>query len=154
MDKLNELLQKIYEQLDIDSEFLDLGCGQGRDALFMLQKGFKVTAVDSSQESIKIIKEFIRANNFPLSHINLFCQDIKTFNIVKDKYAIINVFNSLQFLSKQHGIRLPLLFITGLVHILQQYGRRGLSITYVPSVFNLYLLCFPSGIRPEPLLRS
>ena len=105
-DKPNELLQKIYEQLDVDLEFLDLGCGQGRDALFMLQKGSKVTAVDSSPEGIKKIKEVIQTNNLPLHNINLFCDDIKAFNIIKDKYTIINAFNSLQFLPKQDALKL------------------------------------------------
>ncbi|MFT5819361.1 MAG: tellurite methyltransferase [Crocinitomix sp.] len=31
---------------------LDLGCGQGRDALFLAQLGFSVTAVDSSEVGI------------------------------------------------------------------------------------------------------
>lgn len=102
----NELLQKICKQFNADAEFLDLGCGQGRDALFMLQKGFKVTAVDNSQEGIEKIKEVIKTNNLPLSHINLFCEDIKTFNIEKEKYVIINAFNSLQFLPKQDALKL------------------------------------------------
>lgn len=105
-NKPNELLQKIYKQLSTDLEFLDLGCGQGRDSLFMLQKGFKVTAIDNSQEDIKKIKEFIQTNSLPLSNINLFCKDIKSFNIKKNKYAIINIFNSLQFLPKKEAIKL------------------------------------------------
>lgn len=105
-NKPNELLQRIYEQLGADSEFLDLGCGQGRDALFMLQKGFKVTAVDSSQEGIKKIKEFVRASNLPLPNISLFYEDIQTFNVAKGKYTIINAFNSLQFLSKKEALKL------------------------------------------------
>lgn len=36
--KPNELLQKIYSQVDAGSEFLDLGCGQGRDSLFMFKE--------------------------------------------------------------------------------------------------------------------
>ena len=104
--KPNELLRKIFERLDADSEFLDLGCGQGRDSLFMLQKGFRVTAVDSSQEGIGKIRECARLNNLPSSGISLFCEDIATFNIIKDKYAVINVFNSLQFLLKKEAVKL------------------------------------------------
>ncbi|MDD5043114.1 MAG: methyltransferase domain-containing protein [Patescibacteria group bacterium] len=104
--KPNELLKKIYNQLDTGSKFLDLGCGQGRDVLFMLREGFKVTAVDNSREGIKKIKESIRANNLPTDQINLFCDDIKNFNIQKNKYNIINAFNSLQFLPKKEALKI------------------------------------------------
>lgn len=104
--KPNELLQKIYGLVDVGLEFLDLGCGQGRDALFMLQNGFKVTAVDNSKEGIKKIREFVRTNNYPLSNINLFCEDIRTFDIEEDKYAVINAYNSLQFLPKKDALEL------------------------------------------------
>lgn len=102
----NKLLQRIYNLTDSGSEFLDLGCGQGRDALFMLRKGFKVTAVDNSQEGIKKVKQAIRANNLPLADINLFREDIKTFEIVKNKYTVINAVNSLQFLLKKDALEL------------------------------------------------
>jgi len=38
---------------------IDLGCGNGRDTLFLLSKGFNVYAIDSSPDSIKIINENI-----------------------------------------------------------------------------------------------
>lgn len=104
--KPNELLQRIYNQVNAGSEFLDLGCGQGKDALFMLQKGFKITAVDNSPEGIKKIKESIQINNFPPSNIDLFCEDIKNFDVKQEKYTIINAWNSLQFLSKQNALQL------------------------------------------------
>ncbi len=102
--KPNKLLQKIYKCVNMGGDFLDLGCGYGRDSLFMLQNGFKVTAVDSSCKDIEQLKEFIQCHNLPLSNINLLCKDIRTFDIQKDKYAIINVFNSLQFLSKKEAL--------------------------------------------------
>ncbi len=55
-EKSNRLLAKVFERLEPGSEFLDLGCSQGRDSLFMLQNGFKVTAVDNSREGIKKIE--------------------------------------------------------------------------------------------------
>ena len=102
----NELLQKIYEHLKAGSYFLDLGCGQGRDSLFMLRKGFKVDAIDNSQEGINKIKKFVQSNNLPVVNINLFCSDIRNFNILKNKYDIINAFNSLQFLPKKEALKI------------------------------------------------
>lgn len=102
----NELLQKIYNQLNAGANFLDLGCGQGRDSLFMLQKGFKVDAVDNVQEGINKIQNFIQINSLPVDNINLFYSDIRNFNIAKNKYDIINAFNSLQFLPKKTALKI------------------------------------------------
>lgn len=102
----NELLKKIYKRLNAGANFLDLGCGQGRDALFMALKGFKVTAIDRSQEGIKKIKEFIQAKKLSPVNINLFCEDIRNFNIEKNKYNLINAFNSLQFIPKKDALKI------------------------------------------------
>lgn len=46
-------MQEVYEcflpLLSADAHILDLGCGSGRDALYFLQQGYKVTAVDGSK---------------------------------------------------------------------------------------------------------
>lgn len=39
---------------------LDLGCGLGRHAIFFTEKGFKVTAVDLSEEGVRITKECMK----------------------------------------------------------------------------------------------
>jgi len=46
-------------------DILELGAGQGRDALFFASKGFKVTALDYSEKGIDAIKE--KANLLGLS---------------------------------------------------------------------------------------
>ena len=54
-------LQDYFSNLAKRGTVLDLGCGQGRDALFLTSLGFQVTAVDSSQvgvaQMIKLSKE-------------------------------------------------------------------------------------------------
>jgi tellurite methyltransferase len=105
-EKPNPLLQKIFPQLEPGSEFLDLGCGQGRDSLFMLKNGFKVTAVDNSREGIKKIREAMAEKKLSAAKIDLFCQDMATFKIEKNKYAVINAYNSLHFLAKKDALRI------------------------------------------------
>lgn len=102
----NELIQKIYHQFKANSYFLDLGCGKGRDSLFMLQNGYKVDAIDRSQENISKIEELIKINKLPSNNINLYCGDIRNFSISKNKYDIINAFNSLQFLPKRDALKI------------------------------------------------
>ena len=38
---------------------LDLGCGQGRNSLFLAQNGFDVTAVDQNELSLEILQSIV-----------------------------------------------------------------------------------------------
>jgi tellurite methyltransferase len=101
----NKLLSMILPQLKSGSEFLDLGCGRGADSIFMAEKGFQVTAVDHSAEVINNLQKILEKNELLKNRIKLFCQDIGVFEIEKNKYQIINVSNSLQFLDKDDGFK-------------------------------------------------
>lgn len=55
-----EHLQKLCSYLKPNAKILDLGCGTGRPiAEFLLNRGFKVTAVDGSEKMIEIAKSYI-----------------------------------------------------------------------------------------------
>lgn len=56
----------------IESEFLyemnpthilELGCGNGRDSLFFLSKGHKITAIDESDVAIEMLNQITNSNN-------------------------------------------------------------------------------------------
>jgi len=46
-------LQDYFYSYPIKGTLLDLGCGQGRDALFLASIGYQVTAIDSSKIGVK-----------------------------------------------------------------------------------------------------
>ena len=46
---MEEQLQSFMELLPENGEVLDLGCGSGRDTLFLEEEGFSVTAMDGSK---------------------------------------------------------------------------------------------------------
>ncbi|MGZ9584319.1 class I SAM-dependent methyltransferase [Paenibacillus marinisediminis] len=49
-----ELLEWVEcNNIDVNDEICDVGCGEGRDALHLAQKGYKITALDVSQTAIK-----------------------------------------------------------------------------------------------------
>ena len=45
---------------------LDLGCGQGRNALFLAQHGFDVTAVDQNELSLEILHSIVEQEDFEM----------------------------------------------------------------------------------------
>jgi len=58
------------------NKILDLGCGEGRDAIYLLNDGYNVMAVDYSHTVIKKCKE--------LSN-NKYNESFKQFDLIKDK---------------------------------------------------------------------
>ena len=45
------------------SHILELGCGNGRDSLFFLSKGHRVTAIDASDVAIEMLNRIISGDN-------------------------------------------------------------------------------------------
>ncbi|OIP76455.1 MAG: hypothetical protein AUK09_01920 [Parcubacteria group bacterium CG2_30_36_38] len=100
----NQLLKLARQDFVPGSYFLDLGCGQGKDALFVVKNGFKVTAVDLSEVAIKQLQATIIEQN--LKNIEAIQSDVKNFVIEKDVYDIIQGNHLLQFLPKPVAIEL------------------------------------------------
>lgn len=55
-----KLFKPILKKKKVQS-VLDLGCGYGRDSLFLVKNGFWVTGVDSSPKAIELAEELIEA---------------------------------------------------------------------------------------------
>lgn len=49
VDRIQELLLEVFSK---NSNLLEIGCGSGRDANFMLENNYKLTAIDASKEMI------------------------------------------------------------------------------------------------------
>ena len=91
--KLDSELKR-YLHLVLGKEVLDLGIGQGMNSIPLAELGFNVTGVDYSTKCLEICK-----NN--CSKLNLIDSDIRTFNIEKDKYDLIQSRFVLHFFHKQ-----------------------------------------------------
>ncbi len=61
-------LRKRWELLGLDS-FLDLGCGNGRHALFFAEDGYTVTAYDSEAIDFKLLKEQVNELGLEMSYL-------------------------------------------------------------------------------------
>lgn len=61
-------------EMQQDATVLEVGCGNGRDALFFAQYGFNTIGVDSSQEAIAFCHAVARQNGLPDSFL---CVDVR-----------------------------------------------------------------------------
>jgi SAM-dependent methyltransferase len=63
LDTVNLDLTSLYKPfmalIPNSSHILDAGCGSGRDSLYFLKKGYKVTAFDASEKLVKLSSELI-----------------------------------------------------------------------------------------------
>ena len=64
---------------------LDLGCGQGRNALFLAQQGFDVTAVDQNELALEILQSIVEQEDLEMT-VGLY--DINSANL-KQSYDLI-----------------------------------------------------------------
>ena len=64
---------------------LDLGCGQGQNALFLAQHGFEVTAVDQNELALEILQSIVEQEDLEMT-VGLY--DINSANL-KQSYDLI-----------------------------------------------------------------
>ncbi len=55
-----------YSAIKNRGKLLDLGCGQGRDAIALARLGFEVTGIDLSRVGIEQLNEIAETENLPL----------------------------------------------------------------------------------------
>lgn len=75
----HKLLIALAENLNA-GKALDLACGAGRNAIFLAEKGFQVTAVDNSAVGIEIAKQRTKEKNLTI--------DFRAADLEKGEFAI------------------------------------------------------------------
>jgi len=102
--KPSQTISLIWKNFLSGGSILDLGCGQGRDSLFLAKNDFLVTAIDSSEVAINQIK--VKKNEFSFDNLELICGDISDFKIENGKYDAIICRNVLNFLDKEKALKI------------------------------------------------
>jgi tellurite methyltransferase len=88
------LLVEAVDLLDQRVEALDLGCGAGRDTRFLLEQGFRVTAVDADPHAVALMAGFSQ------DHLRVVQSSFETFEF--ETYDLVNAHFALPFLSEEH----------------------------------------------------
>ncbi len=81
-----------------DKKVLDIGCGEGKDAVYMAGKGYQVSAFDLTENGIRKTLALAKDRNVK---INAYVDDINTFNI-RDEYDIIYSTGTVQYLFEEN----------------------------------------------------
>src|SRR3989338_8696537 len=79
-------------------EVLELGCGTGRVSIPLIEQGVKVTAIDSSQNMIRVLREKVR-NLENRKYIKIIRGDLTKIKLNKKFNLIIMPFRVFQCLS-------------------------------------------------------
>ncbi|MER2120096.1 MAG: class I SAM-dependent methyltransferase [Solibacillus sp.] len=86
-DRADEHLVKYIEKETIrPGKVLEIGCGNGRNAIYLAQKGYTVTAVDLSQQAIEWAKEQAEVHNV---NIQFVCENIFNLNLDSQQFDFI-----------------------------------------------------------------
>lgn len=93
----NATLKEFEHLLHTDSNILEVGCGEGQNALYLAGQGYcNVDAFDLSKHGIAKVKERCEKNGITL---NAFVADLTTYEFEK-KYDMIMSFGTLHFVEK------------------------------------------------------
>ena len=93
--KLAKYAELILQKNKINN-LLEIGCGQGRDAIHFSQLGYNVNAFDISSKAIKFVEEI--KNSLGLTNLDLIVHDAeKTLSYSKDNFDFIYSNLALQF---------------------------------------------------------
>ncbi len=79
----SKIVKQYYKLLRPSGTALDLACGNGRNSLFLAQKGFEVDAVDISDVAIT------RLQKKHIPSIKASCTDLDTWIIPQNQYDLI-----------------------------------------------------------------
>jgi len=71
-----------FNNIPIDDEICEIGCGEGRDALYLATIGYKMTAADVSKEAIAKCRDLVKEKDVIINWINydaLFISENNTY---------------------------------------------------------------------------
>jgi tellurite methyltransferase len=161
-EKHETLLQKFLPMLSRERPVLDIGVGQGRNALYLARHGFEVHGIDPSKVAVDTVAALASKGSLPIEVRQC---DFETYVPLADCYSAVLIFGLIQILPWQGIHRLVsrigewtasggLVFVTGFLFSDASYLR------YVQEGERLgkHSFVMPPGdvrtfLEPEEILR-
>ena len=97
---MDNLLEQIH--LPINSSILDIACGKGRHSMFLADKGYHVTGIDLSEQSIEYCKQFERQS------LEFYVHDMREIFRTNCYDVALNLFASFGYFNSDHDNHLAL----------------------------------------------
>jgi tellurite methyltransferase len=104
-------LVKNFASLATAGRALDLGMGEGRDAIYLASRGFNVIGVDQSE--VGVDKCLSRAERLGVN-LESVVSDVRDFKIAKGRYSLILSVNLFQYITKSEAQSLSRALMDGL----------------------------------------
>lgn len=83
---IRKFFKNNYNQKLQGNVAIDLGCGTGNDTAFLLDKGFKVTAIDYEEQ----VKDFIKNKNLNQENLKIIIEDFSKIEISNNDLLLAN----------------------------------------------------------------
>ena len=100
--RIVENLRKQQKPVGSQIRVLDLGCGQGRDAIYFAQQAYKVTAVDFADQGIAFLERKVREFGLEQDSVQTIVADISNrdlWGMQLQEYDAIVCYGALHFLA-------------------------------------------------------
>ncbi len=96
-DEARRFLDQLEHRLEFhpDDEILDVACGKGRFSVYLNQKGYRVTGVDISPNSIR------EASRFSNERLRFLLGDMRELKVGKHYDVVLNMFTSFGYFASQ-----------------------------------------------------
>lgn len=96
-----KLVEFLNDSQPTDGEALDLGCGEGRNSLFLARYGYSVHAIDASSQGIQKLEKYARSQGFDT--INYEVADVRTVQLKPNYYDAIIAVTILDHMREAEG---------------------------------------------------
>ena len=92
----NKTITEFEHTINMHSNILEAGCGEGQNALYLAKKGYHVDAFDLSEYGIAKLKHRCEQSNV---QVNAFVADLTSYQF-EQSYDMVLCFGTLHFVSK------------------------------------------------------